>query len=241
MQQKPRNIQPRHARIERIEDSEVNAEESHLWAISYSDLLMVLMSFFIIFFSTEETKRKTMLEEIAVALNPDAALNAKDGTVGGKEVRTGMKNTDGENGLAAKGQSIQQVAAIITTALKNSEVSLSEIKDASIHVQFERNTFHPRQYKLSQKLKNDIGLLMRTTQPFADRIRLTFIGHSDSSRLAKKQDTIITDNYVLSALRANEAMQYAAALGAPRESLYLQGSASNTLDSRTISVRIEQR
>lgn len=231
MQQKPHKSNagaPRHARIDRVEPVEINSEESHLWAISYSDLLMVLMSFFIIFFSVDEEKRDDVIQEIAMNI--------------GQKGTSAQAAKTAPNAGATPSENIEGYMQQITASLKDkSSVSFAEIKDGSIHVQFAENTFQVRGYHLTKALKRDIADLMSSTKPFADRIRVTFIGHSDSKPLVVRGDGIIKDNYVLSALRANEAMQYAATLGVPADTLYLQGSAHNTLNSRTISVRIERR
>ncbi len=230
MRQKQRNAaraQPRHARIERVEPVEVNSEESHLWAVSYSDLLMVLMSFFIIFFSIEEDSRDDLLKEIAVTIAPNTNTLA---AANSPASQTKILN-------------LEAIATVLNTNLADENtMTLTEVKKGTVHVQFPENAFAIRQYKLSKELKGNLKNLVDATKPFADRIKLTFIGHSDSRQLIiRDDDGIIKDNYVLSALRANEAMQYAATLGIPAETLYLQGSASNALNSRTISVRIERR
>ena len=56
-------------RTEHIVEAEAVSEESNGWAISYSDLLMVLMSFFIIFFSYQEEKPQDLLSDLAISFN----------------------------------------------------------------------------------------------------------------------------------------------------------------------------
>ncbi|RYZ56260.1 MAG: hypothetical protein EOP07_12820, partial [Proteobacteria bacterium] len=74
----------RHVRIEH-KKAQLSAEDSASWAVSYSDMLMVLMSFFIIFFSYDESKRSTILSELSTEMNGKVAKVSAKSPVPGME------------------------------------------------------------------------------------------------------------------------------------------------------------
>ena len=55
---------PRLPRVERARAIHLEDETSHLWAVSYADFLMVLLSFFIIFFSLDKKTKDSVIDEI---------------------------------------------------------------------------------------------------------------------------------------------------------------------------------
>lgn len=224
-------------RIERTEAVEINSEESHLWAVSYSDLLMVLMSFFIIFFSVDEKKRQSLIQEITIAIN---SKNLAAPTSNGSGTESLPNGTIAES-ISQKGA----IGALSDTLTQNlsgkAPVTISGIEDGYILIQFAPNSFSKKRYQLDRPLKVAVSALLDSIRPFADKVNITFIGHADAAPILATPGSLITDNYVLSALRANEAMRFAIVSGLPSSALFIQGSASNTLNSRTLSVRIDQK
>jgi len=229
MRKKPLKAEtyPRHARVERTEDIEVQSEESLGWAISYSDLLMVLMSFFIIFFSVEESSQKDVLTEIAISMNKGAnATNQQTATA------------------AATSQSTKSIVNLESLATKfdaSSAVYVADVNNRAILLRFPDDSFKNRGYLLNEDLKKGVNQFVEYVKPFADQVRIIFIGHADSRPLLARTDELIRDNFLLSSLRAHEALQLASRLGLGLDNLYIQGNSSNTYNSRTISIRIEAK
>lgn len=82
----------RHIRIEQSVKRAMPADEGQNWAVSYSDMLMVLMSFFVIFASFDERQRKDIISRIAVEMKPSVA---KVHTPNGSGSGSGSGNASG--------------------------------------------------------------------------------------------------------------------------------------------------
>ena len=60
-----RQLKKRLPRIDRHQGIHVAEDENqHLWAVSYSDFLMALLAFFILFFSMDDTKKDQLILKI---------------------------------------------------------------------------------------------------------------------------------------------------------------------------------
>ncbi|MEY4066263.1 MAG: OmpA family [Pseudomonadota bacterium] len=60
--------------IERRKSAAFATDDSQTWAVSYADMLMVLMSFFVLFFSTDKKNGQNMLDKVASHLKNDRQL-----------------------------------------------------------------------------------------------------------------------------------------------------------------------
>ncbi|RYZ61654.1 MAG: hypothetical protein EOP09_19695, partial [Proteobacteria bacterium] len=101
-------IVKRYARVERDEVSGVHEDENqHLWAVSYSDFLMALLAFFILFFSTETPERQKLILELAGQFKGS----------GGVQTTTAPSGNPIANGKA-------RVPASVLEALRGLEVSV---------------------------------------------------------------------------------------------------------------------
>lgn len=207
----------------------------HLWAISYSDLLMVLMTFFILFynFSTEVKKDETpgALENIIVALKSKG-----EGTATG---------TGGGGGGAAKAIGNSQTPAQTVGALFQAlqERQLNAVIDShgkEIIIQFGADIFKPGQYTLSQDEKSDISEILKLVKPYEKSLLLTFVGHTDKIPFGQV-NRLVNSNIVLSTLRASRAVEYAILQGISPQALSAQGVGEFERDSRTLSLKISER
>lgn len=215
-------------RLPRIERDEVvhlgEDENQHLWAVSYSDFLMVLLSFFILFFSAEEPQKQKLILELATHFtNPQSGLGSGSGDGSGK-------------GPAGN----QRMPAALFESLKSLNVAVDKEKETLI-INFPNDLYGPGQHKID---KNKVALIesfLKVMKPYQRNVNLYFEGHADNAPLKIHRNDIVVDNFVLSSLRASSALGYAREMGFSDKSMFIQAASSNLRNSRSLSIRIEPR
>ena len=213
-------------REERMVESQIQSEESHGWAVSYSDLLMVLMSFFIIFFSTKDDQKPELISEIAMSMKSGGSSRPEPST------EEALKLDKNQRPNVA-GNAIADVKNLFTG---NEMVSL-ESKPSSLKISFLEDLFPPRKFSLNSRATSQIDSILERLKDHQDKILIYFVGHTDSKAVSQLGDAI-ADNFELSSMRANSALRYALSKGFKAENLNLQGSADNFEKFRTLSVEI---
>jgi flagellar motor protein MotB len=83
--------------------------------------------------------------------------------------------------------------------------------------------------------------LLEVLEPFKDHLNIYFEGHSDSEPVQASRTAQITDNFSLSSMRANSALQFAREHGFPENHLYIAAMGANSRNSRTLSIKLEAR
>lgn len=218
----PNKKKPRLPRIDREEVVVVHEDEnSHLWAVSYSDFLMALMSFFILFYSADSSNRKTIIMNLAKTFSKD-----------GKPYSAGY-------GEGEKDQP-HRIPASFTDALKNMNVDVAQDQE-SLVVNFPDDFFRPGRHEISTDSQSEIEKFLVRLKPFQAQINLYFEGHADNNPMKVHKSNIIVDNFVLSSLRASSALIIAKNMGFSEKNLYIQADSSNVRNSRSLSIRIEPR
>lgn len=210
-------------RIERDETSHVLEDENqHLWAVSYSDFLMALLSFFILFFSTEAPQRSQIIMELAGHFNPAG---------------TG-------SGSFSKGSSTQgpaeRMPSSLVASLKDLEVRVNQDHESLI-VNFPNDLYMPGQHQFAKNKASLVQDFLKTVKPYQGKVVLYFEGHTDDAPLRIHKNNIVVDNFVLSSLRASFALGYARDMGFLDKNMFIQAAASNLRNSRSLSIRIEPR
>lgn len=204
----------RYARIDRDEAVEISEDEnSHLWAVAYSDLLMVLLSFFILFYSTETHQRENLLMNLARGL--------------ATEVQS----------VAQQGSSDQNAKALFAD-LKLLNISVTQEKE-NLTLNFSNELFKPGKFHIQKNQEIEIIKVLDVIAKYKDQINIYFEGHADSTPFVQGRHKIVQDNFVLSSLRATQALQLAKKQGFPERQLFAQANSSNTRNSRSLSLRIE--
>jgi flagellar motor protein MotB len=204
-----------------------------LWAISYSDVLMVLLTFFIIFYQFSESMVPSPLQKVVLDL---------------KKVANAVE-TSGSRGIPVGGQpetTKENITYFALDAVKsklNPEKSqLSEVDYRNgIVVNLSDNIYEPAKFAANPVVRGEIEKVLETLKPYSDRIALTFIGHTDESPVAKIGNKIIDSNLVLSNLRAAKAVEVAVANGFNPRWVAAQGVAEFTRNSRTLSIQVLER
>lgn len=193
-----------------------------LWAVSYSDLLMVLVSFFIVYFSFVETKDQNILEVISTSLQ------------GGRS-----KAQRAVNSVAPLNPEVLE--RIQTVFGKNVEIERDARGTAMIRFDLADNIFKPGQYELDQKAKADIGRLIEILKPHQNKLTLTFLGHADEEPVHKRANSAVRSNMSLSSLRSTRGVEYAIELGVDPRYVWSESFAEYGRNTRSLSVRIRER
>lgn len=203
----------RFARIERDEGVEiVEDENSHLWAVAYSDLLMVLLSFFILFFSIDNIERDNLIIDLARGI----ASDVKGLTTDPKAISTKSLYAD----------------------LKKLNIQLVQEKE-NLTLNFPNELFKPGKYHIDKTQASEITKALEMLVQYKGKINIYFEGHADSTPILNVKNNVVQDNFVLSSLRATSALQLARKMGFSEKQLFAQASSSNTRNTRSLSLRIE--
>jgi flagellar motor protein MotB len=195
-------------------------EDSHSWAVSYADFLMVLLSFFIIFFSVDGNKKTDLIDQIAAE-----TLGA------GKNKPAGYTNKSLTNTRLPSG------VAEVANGVDGMFVERPD-KSQKLYIYFDDNIYAPGQLDLNEAQIQNLRKILSSLQPFMDNISITFVGHTDSTAVSISRNRFIDDNFDLSSLRATKALQQAARLGFNPTKMFAKGVAEHSRGSRTLSLII---
>ena len=232
----------KYARVEREEETVVHEDENaHLWAVSYSDFLMALLSFFILFFSMDKDKKESVLMNLTDSFTSAGAV-ASNGTgtgtgnglskgVAGGSIRE-MKEKEEEQINA------RRIPASVFKDMSNLEVSVDKDKQ-NIIINFPNDIYEPGKHTFQIQGSKTLTTFLTLIKPYDKKVKIYFEGHADNTPLKVHKNSIVTDNFVLSSLRATSALNIARDLGFTEKKLFIQAASSNTRNSRSLSIRIE--
>lgn len=207
-------------RIERPEPQHEVHDDAHSWAVSYADFLMVLLSFFIIFFSIDSNKRMDLIDKIAMQTTAKGGANAK-----------GKDRSDQAHARLPTGVSD------VATGVDGFFIQRPD-SSQKLFIYFEDNIYSPGEIDLRpaqvEKLKSILGKL----EPYMSEINITFVGHTDPSVVSRSKNQYLSDNFDLSSLRATKALQQARRAGFDPTRMFAKGVAEHSRGSRTLSLVI---
>ncbi|MBF0315980.1 MAG: hypothetical protein HQK50_08770 [Oligoflexia bacterium] len=199
-------------------------ETSSSWAISYADFLMVLLSFFVIFFSTNP---KTILFQLTKVVNEDKKLRPV--STPSQSMALPATTTSTSLPTVARLQSVK-------VQLKRSNINTS-FKGNKLILQFPHNIYSLGQYDPPEKLINDIVTILKSHKK---NLIVTVIGYTDQKQFTQKNKTLINDNLTLAGLRAAKAASYLQK-NLPFMQIKTQGESGLTRETRSISFVVEER
>jgi flagellar motor protein MotB len=210
----PKDLRPlTDIRVTRKSNVEVAHGDGHGWAVSYADLLMVLLSFFVLYFSFAEENPNTVndeLRKIALSMRGQPA----DATKGRKP--------DGFSTLA--------------DALKMEGVKVTE-KGDHLLVELETGAFPSGRYQMPKTLRAQVDSVVEKITPFKDKLSLTIIGHADSKPMISRNE-FLQDNFDLSSIRALHTLKYIISKGFPENRASARAASSFDRDARSITIEI---
>ncbi len=217
-----RRDKPRLPRVDRDVEVKIHEDENqHLWAVSYADFLMALLAFFILFFSMDEPRRDDLLHTLTMqfekaSLTKSAQADRMPNSIPGS------------------------VSADIMNQLKDLNVSFIP-EGRSLLVNLPDDYFRPGRYRIDSKNRHVMTRLLELVKPYSDHVNIYFEGHSDEEPLARAKTPVLTDNLVLSSLRATSALNFAKEMGFHADHLFISGMGSGQRKTRTLSLRLEPR
>lgn len=224
--------QPRHVRIENRPKTVLISEDGSNWAVSYSDILMVLMSFFVIFFSMGKTDSSNESLVAKIALEMGVKTNAP--AIDAKQQKPFNGTTKGEGGKPEHGWA----AATIQGHLKGLNIEAKAGRnDDELIINLPDQIYNKREFILNASGKAQLTTVLNLLLQYQNQIRIVFVGHSDSSLLTNG-NAYLENNFDLSSLRASRAMEIALRMGIDKNILAMEAAASNLRNSRTLSIKI---
>jgi len=195
-----------------------------LWAISYADFLMVLLSFFIIFFSMDGKNKG--LSKVFVDLQKIGQIT---------------KQSDIDNGLPENSKTTDKASAKSSSEVLKSlsnKFSQTFLVDDKGHdkivINLPENIFTSSSFNPPVEYLN---ILVEQIRPHETSIRLKVIGHSDSLNFANKGKRLVNDNLTLSGIRATYAANYLKAFY-PKLQISAEADDQNLRVSRTLSIEV---
>ncbi len=226
-------IKPRMPRVDRNDEYHIEDDSHHMWVVSYADFLMVLLSFFILFFSTEE--KDELIQKIIRSADTGGSTSDVQSGMSGSGASTAKPGIDPKNAKRA-------VASIPDDAMKNLLENFDFKTDKSerrIVFMFPDNIYRLGQIDLAESQKMQLSELMKNLNQYSDYIEIEFVGHTDSSPLVNNRTQVLNDNFALSVIRATRALQYVQGLGFPSEKMAAKGSAEMKRNTRSLSLIIK--
>ena len=219
----------RHIRVEQRPKSQLSSEENQNWAVSYSDMLMVLMSFFIIFFSfNEEHPEKNIIRQIS------SQMHHQKPETGSLEKSQPHKKT---LPVTTENTSLQN----ISIAFKQNNIELSNGNDqSSLTVHLKDQLYSKRQFVIEGQVKDELKKVLQILLPYKDKLQITLIGHSDQLALSNA-GFYLASNLDLSSLRASRALSFAIEEGYDPSQLTIQAATDQSRNTRSLSIKVVSR
>lgn len=193
------------------------------WAVSYVDMLTLLLCFFIIFYNNQKnTKQETLLDKIAADLG-----NRKPGSTSTKA--TAMQAPIPETKMVpAIPYEVALLESIKTTLAKDFGANIIA-KDKGLEINFDGvSFFNSGRTQLSSEGAKTIEKIIHQLAPNKDQIHVTVQGHTDPTKTNAKLN--FQDNWELSVLRATSVLKMFIKNGYSQKMLSAEGFADTRYD-----------
>ncbi len=189
-----------------------NSEVENNWAISYGDMITLLLGFFVIFFNirTETMNLKLIKKDLD------------------KYFETGQKSEKGRSIAEAAEDSEQKTAPVLTSDISNIIQLKSNIEGERILVEFPGvSFFNSASDQLTKNGKTALSNFSKAIQGHLGAFRLVVRGYTDGKAL--KQNARYKDNLELSAFRSISAIRFLAKEGMNLENMRIAGYGESSL------------
>ncbi len=211
-----------------IEESESN------WAVSYADMLMVLLSFFILFFSIDKDKRNGIIDQIR---DVTSAPTSGNGSAPSSNLfGTGNGGTGSGSVTGTQIDSLDRIASSINVNNPSPLLFKTEIQKERLLLLLPDNIYLPGKLSLTPQGKEILTQLLKKIAPYANELILTFVGHTDEVKLVKRKGALLEDNLDLSAMRAARALSIAKSVGIKEEQLFVKGAGALLRKTRSLTL-----
>ena len=239
--------------LKKSRKTEFHSDES--WAVSYSDLLMVLMSFFIVFFkiNDEESVRQESFNNVLLKLEKVATVKKvtkvedkldRNSETAKKSNRTIVnielgKNTSNTRELASFSKKLKADNVSESFKGNKNEATVGNEK-LEINIDLANNLYGLGMYDVNSEVQKQLDKIINIVKNDISGLQLIIIGHTDKLRFNKASKGVINNNLILSSLRAAKAVEYLVGQGLPEEKVFVQGLNGQPRDTRSLTVRLRE-
>lgn len=200
-------------------------DDEHTWAVSYADFLMVLLSFFVIFFSQDQNKN-----EIIFKITEEMGGSANQAQTNFSNSQTSRKPGSLENGFDD-----------LNTELQSEFTDYKFFVDPmtkSLLIEMPDNIFGPGEFVLQNSKKDLYEKLLQKLSKYKNEVVITLIGHSDQTQVRKEKGRKYEDNIELSSLRASNAARKALQAGFSENQTRIKTLLSETRNTRSLTLNL---
>ncbi len=177
------------------------------WALSYGDMITLLLSFFVIFFTTDPAKEKVQ------KLNNLLSFELE-----------GTKPIEGGEASERKAGGKRKIEISDLPKFEGSSISAHQVEE-NIVVTFNATSFFSSgDVKPNQKGQMLLNEFAQKYMPYAGNYRLSIKGFTDSRPVTKRKSRKYEDNLELSALRSISAMKILQHAGIPLNRMEIAGA-----------------
>ncbi len=196
------------------ETSEVDTDGS--WAISYGDMITLLLTFFILFFSTDSEKDRMKQMENALMIKLDSSAKFR-----------------GPGVEASRGPAAEKTPDFVGPKLF--EAKVHKVGDRLI-VEFPQTSFFDLgKIELTTNGKRELVGFVKQYMPYAGNYILGIRAYTDNKKVLNSPNRRFNDNLELSALRSVAAMRVLQTLGIPLNRMRLGGYGELNLTAQDLS------
>lgn len=222
------------------------ADHEESWAVSYADLLMVLMSFFIVFFNIDggSGEQASLADIIAKSFHKKEIVKKVNET--DKKGAYPLKALhDKLNGLDSKVSYLKDPKLDEKTGI-DSWLKKSKLSKVHIHkglvVELPDDIYRVGKYEITNEVKKELDSILERVKDHEQKIAIVAIGHADTKTFsAEKKEKVVNSNFILASLRAAKAVEYIRAKGF--DPLWVTGQAHSVKKraTRSLTLRIQER
>lgn len=189
----------------------IEEESEGSWAVSYGDMITLLLSFFVIFFTTDLKK------EQASSLNSYMSFSMEEL----KNIPVELMKKDAQN--------------LDVKRLEGLDIKVHQIKDKVI-ISFGRFSFFKSgQTELRSEGKLILNKFVEKYLPYAGTYSLSIKGFTDKTKVSLSPHKRFRDNLELSALRSISAMRVLQKSGIPLNRMEIAGAGEMSLIQQIIT------
>jgi len=196
--------------------------EEGVWAVSYADFLMVLLTFFILFFSIDS---KGPLAKVALSFQN-----------GGKGAEADSASTPAATGLSQGRKPASVHLEALSKLFKTSAFKTENDRNGSLILTLPDDTYGVGKYEAPAALLDRIA---ETLRPYDGKVAVQVIGHADPIGFPDGNSRVIGNNLTLSSFRAVLASEYLQK-GLPNTFISMRASQKSARKSRSLTLFIRE-
>lgn len=203
------------------EAQEVDSDGS--WAISYGDMITLLLAFFILFFSTDPQRDRLKLMEQSLIIKLDSTYKAKPDE-------------------SASGNDRTPASEVIATDLMGPEQFKAKVYKVGerLIVEFPRTSFFGLgKVELTKEGERELGGFVQKYMPYAGNYILGIRAFTDNKKVIQNENRRFNDNLELSALRSVAAMRVLQKNGVPLNRMRLGGYGELNLTAEDLAQAVK--